>query len=477
MRTALLGFVAVMALAMLACSEGDSDEGGETPAPQPVTLDPGIADALSCREPAVRANPGAGNGDLQGHELTAFPLASCNDGSPAVLYFRPYEGEANRDKWLIVLTGGGSCETGQDCADRWCGVDTNFNADNMSSDNAPKSVQGDGILERRPDNPFANYNHVQVRYCSSDTWAGRGLGITIAAKDPKTGKDVTFEANFAGAYVYEAMVATLRREGTDGLVYSRTNQQMPDLDDAKEVVFGGGSGGGAGVINNLDRFADALTSGSDKPIVRGFIEAIVGPDRSTFNFEATEGCKEHQVCDGDTAYKAVYAREQSTAGQHAWTDDSCIAWHKKNEPGTEWQCYNANHVVSNHITTPFFVRSSLVDQLQSTTAIESGLASSDGKPLTVLSFGQATSEFLNGLQTAVKNGHENKETKTLPGVFAPSCRTHYTLFQTSLVYGVTISGPGGTPVSLFDVWNNWVAGKSPAVVVSSAPRTDKCVGE
>ncbi len=103
MRTLLLLVVAAAALAMFACADDDSNEDGATPPPQPVTLDPSIADALSCREPAVRANPSGGGGDLQAHELTAFPLASCNDGSPAVLYFRPDEGEANRDKWWSAV--------------------------------------------------------------------------------------------------------------------------------------------------------------------------------------------------------------------------------------------------------------------------------------------------------------------------------------------------------------------------------------
>lgn len=484
MRMLRLFALLCVSLAVFAC--GDDDDQGDgsgpagsnaSPAPQPVTLDPSIEDALSCRVPPVRANPGGANGDLQRFDLTAFPLATCNDGSPAVLYFRPYEGEANKNKWVILLNGGGSCETAQDCANRWCGVDTNFDADNMSTANAGNSVPADGILERRPDNPFANYNHVQVRYCTSDSWGGRGLGVKLTAKDPKAGGDVTFEANFAGAYVFEAMLDTLRQDGLEPLVYARAKTSMPDLDEASEVVFGGGSAGGAGTITNLDRFAEALSRGSNKPVIRGYIEAVVGPDRSKFGFETTNGCKTAQLCDYEAAYKAVYAREQAEVGQHSWTDDSCIEWHEKNQKGTEWQCYDPNHVLANHVTTPFFVRTSLVDQLQAATAIESGLTGSDGTPLTILSYGMATAAYVRGLPQAVKSGHEGDDAKVLPGAFATSCRTHYTLFNTAITYGATISGDGGASLKFFDVWNNWVTGKGQSVLVSSAPRTDVCPGE
>ena len=448
-----------------------------SPIPGAATLNPSIEQALSCRVPPVRAAKPAGGGDLQRYDLTAFPQASCNDGSPAVLYFRPYEGAANRNKWIIALNGGGGCGTAQDCANRWCGVDTNFDADNMSTKNAGNGLNGDGILERQPGNPFANYNQVEVRYCTSDSWQGHGLGLTTTAKDPKTGKDVTFQINFAGGYVFQAVVDTLRQDGVEGLVYSKSKTALPDLDDASEVVLAGGSAGGNGVIFNLDRLADELRGGSNKPVVRGFIEAIVGPDKSKLDYSSSVGCKENQLCSFEAQYKYVYAKQQDVNGPREWTDESCLEWHKKNEPGTEWLCYDLNHVLANHVTTPYFVRTGLADQLRSSETIEQGYSTPDGKPLTVLSYAQATAEFVSGLQAAVKSGHEASNVTKLPGVFAPSCRTHYTLFQTNLVNGVTVEGPGAKAYSLFDVWNNWVAGEGPDVVVTSAPRTDNCTGE
>ncbi len=456
--------------------------GQPTPAATPTTprqalpLQPSIADALSCRVPPVRKDTEGTGGQLQRYDLTAFPAASCNDGSPAVLYFRPYAGEANKDRWIILLNGGGGCGTGQDCANRWCSVDTNFDADNMSTENASGSLNGGGVLERSGDNPFGNYNQVQVRYCSSDAWTGQALGVDVSAKDPKTGGDVRFQMNFAGSYVFEAMLVTLRGDGPERLVYSRTKTEMPDLDEANVVVFAGGSAGGAGVISNLDRFADALGTGPNKPTVFGFIEAIVGPDQSKFGYASTNTCKANGLCSYEAVQQRKYELATDPDGQRQQTDESCLDWHAKNKPGTEWRCYDQNHLLANHVTTPYFIRTSLTDALRASEAIQQGFSTPDGKMLTWLTYGEATADFLNGLQGAIGAGDEGASITKLPGIFGTACHTHYTLLQTKLVQGVKVSF-GGQAYRLFDVWNNWVAGKQPDVVVTSNPRTDVCPGE
>ena len=77
----------------------------------------------------------------------------------------------------------------------------------------------------------------------------------------------------------------------------------------------------------------------------------------------------------------------------------------------------------------------------------------------------------------MERGHEHEVVAVLPGVFAPSCSTHYTLLQSDLVNGVSISVAGGPAYTLFDAWNHWVTGTGPSVIVTSAPRTDVCPGE
>lgn len=443
-----------------------------------VALKPSIKDALSCRIPPVQAQQGGQNAVMQRQtiDVALFPEAACNDGSPAVLNFRPFEGEANRNKWVIGLAGGGSCFSGQDCADRWCGVGTNFDADNMSSENAGQGSSADGVFRRAPENPFGNWNQVFVRYCSSDLWTGKASAVSIQAKDPKTGKDVTFQLNFNGASVFEALMATLRQENVPALVYTRggARVQMPDLDQATEVVLAGGSAGGAGVIFNLDRMADILRHGRDVPVVRGLMDAILAPERSGLNYSQTEQCKTKGVCTYEATFKGFAAIV--TQGAHSWSDQSCLDWHQKNEPGSEWKCYDMSHVVENHITTPFFVRMGLTDALISANDIETGVAGADGRVFTRLSWGVAMRNMLMGLQSAVSKGEERASTPKLPGVFAPSCSKHYTIYADETTYGVSVVA-GGKAYTLFDAWNNWVAGQKPDAVVSEDPQTDKCPGD
>lgn len=443
-----------------------------------VVLKPSIEEALSCRVPPVRPATGGGTAPLQRQDLdqTAFPGVSCNDGTPAVLNFRPYEGEANRNKWLIALDGGGSCENAQECANRWCGVDTNFDADNMSSANLGSGATDGGMFRRAPENPFGNWNQVEVRYCSSDWWAGTGGAISFTAKDPKTGKDVTYQINFAGNVVYEAVVATLRRDNVQALVYTRNNRrvEMPDLDEASEVVLAGGSAGGAGVINNLDRLADTLRAGRNQPVVRGLIDSVVGPDMATVGYGTSVPCTTNKLCSYEAAVRAAATTNVDVLKR--LTDQSCLDWHKKNAPGTEWQCFDPSHVLANHITTPYFVRMGLTDALVSKGYIDAGLAGADGKPFTRASWGLALRDTLLNLQQSVLSGHEKSAITKAPGIFAPSCSTHYTIFNNETTYDVTTNA-GGKAYTLFAVWNNWVAGQKPDVVISADPRTDKCTGD
>ncbi len=452
-----------------------------TPSPSPaplataVVLKPTIEEALSCRVPRSGPSGQAGQATpaLQRHDLDTkrFPNAICNDGSPAMLFFRPYEGEANRDKWVIGLAGGGGCASPQECADRWCGVDTNFDSDNMSTDFAGNAASADGIFVRRAENPFANWNHVFVRYCSSDMWAGRGASLKVSATDPATGKPVEFAIAMTGSNVLDAALTTLKQApGIAPLTYVRTRTTMPDLDNAREVVFAGGSAGGLGIINNLDRVAADLRAGPNHPVVRGLIDSATPPDRGALGWEKTAGCIESGICSREAWLKAGAARD--AAGLNRLLDQSCVDWHARNRPGTEWECIDTNHVLEHHLTTPFFVRMGLTDKLISGEVIDTGFTSG-GKPLTLQGFATLVHDLLAALPATVAAGEERAAMTAPPGVFAPSCPDHYTIYANETVYNVSVP-VGGQQLTFFDTWNNWVAGKGPTVAVSSGVRGDKC---
>lgn len=170
-------------------------------------------------------------------ELTDYPLAVSNDGSPAMYYYRPGTGSGS-DKWIIYLPGGGSCVTAQQCEERM-----RTKPFLMSTNNAPEAIHFTGILNNDPSvNPaFHNYNQVLVLYTTSDNWYGN-----IGASQETAGY------HFRGKQVIISVVDSLKDLG---------------LEEASNVVLAGTSAGGAGVKQNLDFVADRLPSADVKGIV------------------------------------------------------------------------------------------------------------------------------------------------------------------------------------------------------------------
>ena len=456
-----------------------------------------IESALDCGSPN-RVFGAAAAGELQLYEVDTahFPNALCNDGTPPVLYCRPYRGEANRNRWAIILRGGGGCGNADNCAARWCAcknavrcphaaTTTNFTLDNMSG-GGRRGQAGAGIHLRDDtvDDPLADYNHVQLIYCSSDGWAGRARGVTFATTHPITGAEVSYTLNFLGAEIVDADLAILRQDGVAGLVYTADGGTvaLPDLDDAVEVVVAGDSAGGAGVINNLDHIAETLRahhtgcdgSATCPPEVVGLIDAVVGPDMGRLDFSASAGVD----FDVDTyqKYVDVDAVAAAPANRDVRMDESCVAWHAAHSPETAARCGDTSHVVRNHLTTPFFVRMALLDPLISSNYEDSGVAdpelgpfvdNANGVPAV---FAVVLQRELAAFPQLPGSAEEGAAMTMAPGVFAPACAVHDTIHQNSEVYGVTIDPTGSAPYKLLDVFENWRTGASPSAVLTTDPQ-------
>lgn len=161
--------------------------------------------------------------------------AVCNDGSPAVYYYRPGRGK-NKTKWIIFLEGGGACSSDAECIERY-----NRNRDLMSSINYPDQIERDGILSpSKKENPdFSKFNHVFVQYCSSDTWLG------------DTERNIAgVNVQFRGHHIVNAVIEDLM----DSAVIPDNN-----LKSATEVILSGSSAGSFGAQNNMDRVANMLS--------------------------------------------------------------------------------------------------------------------------------------------------------------------------------------------------------------------------
>lgn len=365
--------------------------------------------------------------------LANFPNAICNDGSGAVFFVRRYTNEADRNKWQIHLQGGGACGNGQACAERWCSVNTNFGADEMSTTfkPLPAGMATGGILNPNAgQNDFAGWNHVLAYYCSSDGWAGTARDVVLSTTGPM-GNMIQYRIHFEGANIFDAVIKTLQR--LLGPAVECRNAQgetvmMPDLDEATDVLFTGASAGAAGVKHHADRLQDMLRRdnvhcrqpGNCPLVFRAVLGA--GNDASTngLNYANTSLCQSG-LCDYSThmqhLWDNVFKNTWGTRG-----DQSCQDWHRANQLGTEWMCADLTHVVQHHVTTPFLMRQDLQDQLFLSSFVETGFGTADN-------FGRIVyNQFLNlpNLDRLAEEGSVMGGGPPLvtPGTFGPQCGQH-----------------------------------------------------
>lgn len=437
----------------------------------------GIAKALSCAKLGEVEDVAPGTDLFRVNlDLSNFPNAVCNDGTPATMFVRRYARKADQNKWVIFLLGGGNCKNGQDCAERWCSFDTNYGANKMSTAflkqrGVKKSIVGNGIFSRDASiNKFAGWNHVFVFYCSSDDWQGSASNVQLSAKDA-TGKQIDYLINFRGADIVDAVIATLQREPRgDSVTYrdstTGVDMTLPDIDRAELVMFSGSSAGGNGVKNNVDRVGELLRKsnkqckGSDncRLVYLGVIDANYPPSNLSTDLTQATFCTESPfLCTYDDLYINTW-NQVNVATWHARGDESCVKWHQQHQPGTEWQCSDPQHVVHNHITTPFFIRMDQQDSNIGGNFLESNLA-------TATQFGQLTHDQLVANvdldqfaeEGSVRSGGPRLRT---PGVFGPQCTDHYGLSISKVFFGPTIADAGKN-YTFHDVLWNWVQGAQP----------------
>jgi len=455
----------------------------------PVGQAPLISEVLSCGTLASAGGLAEGSQllPLQRHtlDLARFPDAQCNDGTAAVIYFRPHLGDANRNKWIIQLQGGGGCASADDCAKRWCGVDTGFGMTQMTGNVAPlRRIDGMGIMARPADapqaaaNPYANFNQVFLRYCSSDAWSGTARDSSLEAKNPATGSTVRMRAHFLGSRILDAALATLRQDGVGALTYTYGGiAALPNLDAADEVVLAGASAGGAGVVKNLDRIRELLRStntrcaGASCPLIfHGLMDSIFAPSMLDLDFSQSTYCRDLGAC---TPEAFLTLQRQSGQGR-LWQprlDQSCLDL--LGPAGLDWRCLDNTYVTRNHITTPFFVRMGLTDELLSKNDIDARLALRGQPPFTLAGWAQKVRSDLLALSDVRSTALERASIEVTPGVFGPACSKHETLRSNDDTYAASIK-VGGQSLKMFDLWNNWIHAQAPSSAVSSSVSDAVC---
>jgi len=405
-----------------------------------------ISQVFSCAKQGTVGGLGAGT-DLTRYtiDVTQYPNAVCNDGTPAVFYYGRYTKNEDRDKWIIFLQGGGSCIDGQTCGERWCSIDTNYGYDKMTTSITKPSIRGVGFLDPDPKNNFGSWNRVLIFYCSSDAWGGTTTKTLSATLNGAPARD--YQIHFHGSYIVDAVLDTLRNVRLAGRRHAVTHgisaqadaSTWPDLDDAREVMFAGSSGGGAGVRANLDRVGEKLKATNPGLDFRGLIDAIYGTLAENRNFATSVYCLNDPVHGCDYASFSKATQEAIEIGLYSTRgDESCLQWHTAHAPGTEWRCGDGEHVQLNHITTPFFIHQDLQDTSIGGGWVEAG-------------FG-APSDYARAVESELRNLQTPEEPRgATPGLFVPQCTDHESFTNDPAVFRVKLAG-----ISYHDaVWNWW----------------------
>jgi hypothetical protein len=417
-----------------------------------------ISQVLPCGTVGVAGGLGGGT-DLQRVTVDTkrFPEAICNDGTPAVFYIARYTTEADRNKWVIFLQGGGSCNDGQSCAERWCSIDTNYGMDKMSTTPSKLSIRGNGIVDPRPENHFGSWNRVLIYYCSSDLWSGTKTSTQHASSGSAA---VDYVINFKGARIIDAVMDTLRRTSRGRAVAppGTSAHAFPDLDNATHVLFAGSSAGGAGVGSNADRIAIKLRATNPSLVFKALIDAAFPPKAETKDYAHSVNCASNPLaCSYTSLMPQVYSLvDQGLYG--AMIDASCLAWHTAHEPGTEWRCADATHSMVHHITTPMFIHQDEQDSNIGASYVEDGFG-------TAADFGTHVEQQLRDLATlnttaeegSVRNGGAPLAT---PGAYGPQCTDHESLSDDAAFFDVKIAG-----FSYYDIVWNWWSGTQPQVAI------------
>jgi hypothetical protein len=381
-------------------------------------------------------------------DTAKFPNAICNDGTPGVFYYAPATREEDRNKWFIFLQGGGTCNDGQTCAERWCHINTNYGMDKMTSSLTKPAIRAVGFLDPRPDNHFGSWNRVLIFYCSSDSWAGTNTTTLQATAGPTT---VDYQIHFRGSQIIDAALDTLRyatpvsrhraiRHSADG---ETATLAWPDLDSATHVLFAGSSAGGMGAKSNADRVGAKLLSTNPNLVdFRVLIDASTSPQTENRDFARTTYCANNPAgCSYTSFMTEQFTYFAATYG--ARRDESCIAWHAAHQPGTDWRCEDSMHVNYFHITTPFFIHQDLQDP-----QIGGGFVDAN--------FGDM-SDYARGLEADLRALPVPEEPRgATPGIFAPQCGDHESVTNDTAVYQVKLDG-----LSYYDVVWNWWTGAQP----------------
>ena len=259
---------------------------------------------------------------------------------------------------MIWLEGGGLCVEPIDC---WQRTKENLG----SSTHWPTTKEdSNNVLSTDASNPFANWTHVFVPYCTGGTYMGRQRGKNFMG------------LTFAGHLGLDAIVSDLLN--TTGLA------------SAERVLFSGQSAGGIGVFHNADWLGERLRAAGSTGWYAAFPQAgafmaaddlVMMPEYATLNMSLS-------FTQFASAYLVEFVGGTNTnPDERPLLDASCVAAHARHAHA----CWS-DATAYPYVETPLFVAQNTIDKVQA-----GDVFGADWWPLPLKDHGAAKAEYLDAL--------------------------------------------------------------------------------
>ena len=255
----------VMSAALLAACGGGSSESTQNP-------DVSVETMTSATDVAVSTDPNSSPATFadQWERVEAPADCMCADGAPWAYFVR----EANPEKVVFLLDGGGACFSAETCAPgagqykEAIGYDGGFS-------------EANGIFDLdNPDNPLADYTMVFVPYCTGDVHAGNitkdyGNGVVIEHKGFVNGSTALNALAERFPDANELVVAGVSAGSFPSAIYAGIAAEL--LPEAKIKVIADGSGAIPDAMGLISANWDILGALPDWPEFDGATYDMVTP--------------------------------------------------------------------------------------------------------------------------------------------------------------------------------------------------------
>merc|ERR1719433_9113 len=174
----------------------------------------------------------------QARFLEEYPLALCNDGSPAAYYYS--KGAQGSNLWLVFLEGGMWCWDEESCRPGFHGTSSSTKFVRTPQGLAWWASKLHGLFDAKS-SPLAQTHIAYVRTCSNDAFLG-----DTSPTSRSTARSLFERWHFRGSRIVEAVFLDLGAR--TGLGANPTDR----------VLFGGCSAGARGALVLLDYVAASL---------------------------------------------------------------------------------------------------------------------------------------------------------------------------------------------------------------------------